>query len=456
MESFLLSDVIKAVDGKILYQFEDTRIIHVTTNSREVKKGSLFVPIVGNRCDAHDFIAAAFKNGAVACFTERDNLDFNNKNLIKVENTCSALQNLASWYRSKITNPIISVTGSVGKTSTKEMLAAAFSAKHNVLKTFGNQNSQIGVPLTIFNIEKKHDFSIVEMGISEFDEMEKISKVAKANYSVITNIGISHIENLGTQNNILLEKLHSADYIGKNGKLFLNGDDPLLFSYYDSANDNRYILFGTSPHCHYMAKNILSNKHSTEFELVYPGGSTMVLLPTIGKHNVINATAAISVAHCLGLDLQEIKQGISEYETPKMRQKIHKKNNLTIIDDSYNASPDSIKSGIEVLNKTKKNRTIMVIADMLELGKLSEQEHFKIGLHIAENEIDFAVCIGNYSKYISKGIEEKNICTSIKIAENNFEAYEYLRKILQPYDTILVKGSRGMKTDEIVNNLLNL
>lgn len=458
MQAINLKDVLKAVDGNLICKGAEKEIKHVITNSKEIQKDSLFVPIVGERFDAHDFIQPAFESGAVASFASKE-IDLSkinpDKTIIKVKDTKSALQALATWYRENLKLPIIAVTGSVGKTSTKEMVAAALGKNHKVLKTSGNQNSQIGVPLTIFNIENTHDFAVVEMGMSEFGEMARIARVAKPNFCVITNIGISHIENLKSKENILKEKLNAANYIGTDGILFLNADDQLLLEYYNENKLNKkIILFGEEKISDYKAENIISSEGKTKFKLCCPYGKYDIKIPTVGKHNVTNALAAIAVACNLGLDINEIKQGLLNYKNLKMRQEIHRKNSITIIDDSYNASPDSFKSGINVLNSVKANRRILVVADMLELGEFSNKAHFDIGTLAAKNNITCVLAIGKFADFVCSGAKKINELTKTIKCENNIKAYEFLEKYLKPNDAVLIKGSRGMHTDEIVKQLL--
>ncbi len=458
MEPISINEITKAVNGELLSSTENFEINHINTNSKNIDKNSLFVPIVGEHFDAHEFITDAFNSGSLATFTEKQipmNSLTDNKAIIKVNNSLEALQKFAAWYRSKLKTTVVSVTGSVGKTSTKEMIYCAISQKHNVLKTFGNQNSQIGVPLTIFNIEKKHEFAVVEMGMSEFDEMQRISNVAKPNFCVITNIGISHIENLKSKENILKEKLHAADYIGEKGILFLNGDDPILLQHYKDNRSDNFILFGENEHCQYRATEAISDGIFTEFKLICPFCQTKVKLPAIGRHNIKNALAAIAVALNLGLDIEEIKKGLLKYENPKMRQQIYNVKGITIIDDSYNASPDSIKSGIDVLKSIKAKRCIIVVADMLELGEFSENAHFELGQYIAKKKLDYAVCIGKFANNISDGINTISNKTDVKISKDNKQAYCILKSILKDGDAVLVKGSRAMHTEQIVNYLLN-
>ena len=454
MKSLSIRDIVNAVSGELLCGNENQLISSIVTDSKKVINNSLFVPIKGEKVDAHKFINDAFKLGAKATFTQYKNLASNSGTYILVEDSKKALQKLASFYRDKFNVPVIGITGSVGKTTTKEMVACALSYGGKVMKTKGNQNSQIGLPLTLFRLEDDDDFAVVEMGMSEFGEMQRLAKVAKVNRAIITNIGISHIENLKTQENIRNEKLHIIDCFNKNDTLFLNGNDPLLHAL-EGALDVKTVFFGTEEFCDYRAVNITSTETSTEFTLVSEKYNTKVSIPTIGMHNVFNALASIAVAVDVGLDIDTILEGLNTFKQPDMRQQINRTGYITLIDDSYNASPDSIKSGINVLKTIQKNnRSIAVIGDMLELGEHSYHAHSALGEYLAEKNIDIVVTIGNESKAIVDGVKSKSQNIIAKSFNSNCEAIDYLDQIIKKNDTLIVKGSRGMHTDEIVNYLL--
>lgn len=450
-----IKEIINAVNGKLLCGDENSTITDIQYDSREVKSGALFVPIIGENVDAHKFISQCFESGAGASFTQYENTEKNGA-LIYVNDTKKALQDLASWYRDKFSCPIIGITGSVGKTTTKEMIYSALATKLNVMKTKGNQNSQIGLPITVFNIKEENDCAVIEMGMSMFGEMEKLADIAKPNYAVMTNIGVSHIENLKTQENILKEKINIAKHFDNNSILFVNGDDEYLkkASDYTSA---KIVTFGISENCDYRAENISYTNNSAVFTMINGNEKETVELNVIGKHNVLNALAAFAVGHCMGVDTQSIKIGLKGYNPPPLRQQIHKlESGITVIDDSYNASPDSVRSAVNVLASINNNgRKIAVLADMLELGDIAVSEHIKIGEYLAENNIDIAVTVGDLAENIAKGFEsiKKNIAA--KSFVSNKDAYLYIKSVIKNGDTILIKGSRGMKTDEIVKNILN-
>ena len=451
-----INEIVSATNGKLLCGNLNTYINSISTNSKEISENTLFVPIKGQKTDAHDFIESAFDNGAIATLTERNECNQKDKTYILVNDTKLALQRLAEYYRMKFNIPVIGVTGSVGKTTTKEIIASALSAKGRVMKTSGNQNSQIGVPLTVFKLCPEDDFAIIELGMSEFGEMERISKVAKVNHAVITNIGISHIENLKTQENICKEKLHIIDHFDSESVLYLNGDDPILSKLKGKINA-KTVFFGTSSFCDYKAENIeIIDNNTTKFDLITPNQETKMQIPTIGNHNVLNSLAAVAICIDLGFNIDEIQNGLNTFKQPKMRQQITNTGFITVIDDSYNASPDSIKSGINILKSvSNNNRTIAVLADMLELGEYSFNAHFSLGEYLAENKVDIVLTVGNEAKAICQGALSQSKNITAKSFENNEQVMSYLNKIITKGDVILVKGSRGMHTDEIVNQLLS-
>jgi UDP-N-acetylmuramoyl-tripeptide--D-alanyl-D-alanine ligase len=323
------------------------------------------------------------------------------------------------------------------------------------MKTKGNFNSQVGLPITLFGLEKDHDVAVIEMGMSEHGEMARLADIARPNYAVITNIGLSHIENLKSQKNIRNEKLHIIDHFDKNSVLFLNGDDPILSAMIGFL-PCKTIVYGTGYNAHYQAKHIVTEDKHTTYALQTPIQGRTVFLPTLGKHNVLNSLAAIAIADYLGVDLDEAIEKIGQYVPPSMRQEIHEVGGVTIIDDTYNASPDSIRSGLDVLRGLEcSGRRVAVLADMLELGELSEQAHYDVGVAAAEAGVDVLVTVGKRAENIGKGAKSVNPAVLVCSQKDNEQAVHYLTHKLRPGDCVIVKGSRGMKTDEIVRGLLH-
>ncbi len=477
MEALTVKEIVKAVEGVLLSGDENIRITSVSTNSKELNEGALFVPIIGERVDAHQFIPNAIAAGAkavfTACFPEKM---VEGAAYIKVDNTLHALQNLAGYYRNMFRIPVVGITGSVGKTTTKEMIAAVLATQYQVVKTQGNMNSQVGLSLTLFGIEKKHQVAVVEMGMSEPGEMEKLAAIARPTISVITNIGVSHIGQLGSQENIRREKLNIIDENTENSVIYVNGQDALLkelVSFQEKLSKGERSVplaektcralkqtaiksYGIGESFSYTGKNVASQKENTIFTYVSERHHEEVTLRVLGEHNVMNGIVALAIGEQLGIDPKVGKMGLYEYQPIAMRGQILRKNGLVIIDDTYNASPDSMKSGIAVLLSLEGvNRRVAVLADVLELGEASYHLHYQVGESIVEDalkgkKIDELVAIGESAKAIKEAVDAGKVEIKTNWFGSNQEAVEHLKETLMNGDAILVKGSRGMHTDEIV------
>lgn len=448
-----VQQIAEASKGKILYGDPETNVTSVSTDSRKIEKGALFVPIIGEKTDAHKFIPSVFEAGAAAVFSQEP-IASCGKAVISVKNTLDALQDTAAAYRSGFHIPFVGVTGSVGKTTTREMVALALSSELNVMKTKGNFNSQIGLPLTIFDLCENHEAAVMEMGMSNFGEMERLAKIAKPDFAVVTNIGLSHIGQLKTKENIMKEKLHITDCFGEKSVAFLNGDDEMLSALKGKLPFDT-VYYGTGANSDFRAVNIETHPEYTIFEFTAPDGKHgQVHLSVPGKHYVLDALAALAVCSRLGVSLTRAADALSSYRPLAMRQQIHSLNGITVIDDSYNSSPDALKESINVLAGFKGGKRIAVLADMLELGDFSQEAHFNAGVHAAKSGIDSVLAIGSHAKDISDGA--RSICHDIDchVFTSNTEALELLKKSLNTGDTVLVKGSRGMHTDEIVKGIM--
>lgn len=448
-----LSEIIKACGGRLLCTgdtafWEGTVVTGFATDSRECKSGVMFVPIHGENTDGHAYIGKAFENGATASFTDHE-IHSQERPLVLVNDCRAALQKTAAWYRSQFEIPVVGITGSVGKTTMKEMVAQALTAKFNVHKTAGNQNSQVGVPVTVCGLKKEHTAAVVEMGVSMPGEMDRISAVVKPTCAVMTNIGVSHIEFLKSRENILAEKSHIADYLPENGVLFVNGDDDLLPTLKNTCG-HKVMTFGLDPRCDWRASGLKEADKGTFFTCQGPGNQQAeVFVPAAGEHNVRNALVAVAVASFLGVALTDAVRAIGAYKTPPMRQQILSLSGLTLIDDSYNASPDSMRSALDVLaSRQVEGKRVAVLADMLELGNFSREGHSAVGKYAREKGVDLLVAVGELARDIAVGFGEAACWFA-----TNEEAEEFLLQKLASGDAVLVKGSRGMKTDEIVTKL---
>lgn len=450
MQNFCVRDIVKATNGTLLCGDMNTEVCSVSTDSNSIGEKALFVPIIGERVDAHKFIDSAIENGAVAVFTsEHDDME-SNIPYIRVSNTTMALQDLGKAYGKKMIMPKIGVTGSVGKTTTKEMIACALSAGYKVFKTSGNSNSQIGVPLTLLKIEEDDQIAVIEMGMSMRGEMSRLAELIDLDDAVITNIGVSHIEQLKTQDGICDEKFHIEDAIRKeDGIVFINGDDEILKRRESNLKHN-IITFGLNNDNDYFATDIKAKNGGIDFVInIKNKGTYKARINVLGEHNVRNALVALAVAHRHGVEISDAIKALSEYEGVSMRQQISVCDEVTIIDDSYNASPASMKAGIDVLcSIDNSGRKIAVLADMLELGEKTADYHREVGAYISGKEVDELVLFGELSVNIGNGSDKE-----FKVFKSRDEINEYLKNTLKKDDAVLFKGSRGMKLNECVDFL---
>ena len=446
MKSMSLREIAAACGGQ--YFGEETKldmeVTGVAIDSRKVADGYLFVPIKGARVDGHDFIPQVMEKGALCTLSEHEleNADYP---YILVASSEQALKDIAEHYRKALDIKVVGITGSVGKTSTKEMIASVLSQKYNVLKTAGNFNNEIGLPLTIFNIRDEHEVAVLEMGISDFGEMTRLTKMARPDICVITNIGLCHLENLIDRDGVLKAKTEMFIHKQPDAKIILNGDDDKLITV-DGAK-----FFGLSTERDAYADNIHSlSLRGTTCTLHLGDNSIDVLIPIPGHHMVYNALAGAMVGRELGLTAEEIKAGVEALVPVSGRNNMISTDSFLIIDDCYNANPISTKASLDVL-ATADSRKVAILGDMFELGENEKELHRGVGEHAAEKEIDVLVCIGPLSKNTAEG------ALGHKTAVHHFETKaEFLSKVetlLCKDDCILVKASHGMEFPEIVEKL---
>ncbi len=422
----------------------DMEVTGVAIDSRKVADGYLFVPIKGARVDGHYFIPQVMEKGALCTLSERE-LEDADYPYILVSSSEQALKDLAEHYRKALDIKVVGITGSVGKTSTKEMIASVLSQKYNVLKTAGNFNNEIGLPLTIFNIRDEHEVAVLEMGISDFGEMNRLAKMARPDICVITNIGLCHLENLIDRDGVLKAKTEMFNYKQPDAKIILNGDDDKLITVKDAQ------FFGLSTEHDAFADNIHSlSLRGTTCTLHLGDNNIDVLIPIPGHHMVYNALAGAMVGRELGLTSEEIKAGIEALVPVSGRNNMISTDSLLIIDDCYNANPISTKASLDVL-ATADSRKVAILGDMFELGENEKELHRSVGEHAAEKEIDVLVCIGPLSKYTADGALGKE--TAVHHFETKADFLAQAESLLRKDDCILVKASHGMEFPEIVEKL---
>ncbi len=444
----------KACDGRYHGPKEllDTEVTFVTTDSRKVEKGGLYVPFKGANVDGHDFISQVMEKGALLTLTEHAEGMPENTPYILVESTALAIQKIAGLYRKEMDIPVVGITGSVGKTSTKEMIASVLNQKYRVLKTLGNFNNNLGLPLTIFRITEEDEIAVLEMGISHFGEMELLAETAEPDTMVITNIGTCHLEFLKDRDGVFRAKTESFDYVKLDGTVILNGEDDKL-SQVEDVHGRRPIFYGRSPRYRVYADNIkpLGIK-GIACTINMDEESIDVTIPVPGEHQVLNALSAAAVGACYGLTLEEIKAGIESLETLSGRFNIIENDHVTVIDDCYNANPMSMKASLDVL-KDALGRKVAILGDMGELGKDEAALHKEVGTHSANLPIDLYLLAGELSKQIAEGIREENPDASILQYESVEALLKELNTTVKDGDTILVKASHFMQFDKIVDAL---
>lgn len=448
-----LEEIVKAVEGKCLNkgQFGNNIIRHICTNSKEIKPESLFIPIRGTRFDGHHYIKEVFDQGSIAALTEIEEVQDERLCTIYVRDTKKALLDLARYYRSLFNIPVIAVTGSVGKTSTKDLVAAVLSSKYKVHKTQGNYNNEIGVPLTLFELDESHEAAVIEMGMNHFGEIHNLTMTARPDIAIITNIGTSHIENLGSREGILKAKLEILDGLSSDGVLILNTDNDML----SQVNDIKVktIKYGINHHASYRAQNIIVHLNKLYAHIITPEDNYDIEIPALGEHMVLNALAAIAAADYLSLTKEEIIKGLKTYVPGKMRMNIHNfSNGITVIDDTYNASLESMKAALKTLeNYPSDGEKIAVLGDILETGDYAKTLHEEVGNFAASVKINRLCAVGEKAKHIYNGC--MNIPSNIKIKYyETKEAYiDDMKRFLAKGDTVLVKASRGMQFEKIVD-----
>lgn len=473
MEQMTLERIAAACGG-VYYGAEADRqktAAGAVIDSRLVEKGDLFIPVKGERVDGHKFIPDVFDKGALAVLSEHRLSDAKGPYIL-VDSTLDAMKRLAEYYRKSLDIKVVGITGSVGKTSTKEMIASVLSQRYRVLKTEGNFNNEIGLPLTIFRIKKEHQIAVLEMGISEFGEMHRLARMANPDVCVITNIGLCHLENLGTRDGILKAKTESFAHLTPDGIAVLNGDDDKLCDI-RMVNGRPPVFYGLGGEPGQVglqegAKTLAPRQvYATDVEALGLSGTRAVIhvrnpqgpetvfpveIPIAGEHNVYNALAAAAVAVKLGLSAEEIKRGIEAVQTIGGRSNQIEKNGMIIIDDCYNANPVSMKASIDVLAEAP-GRKVAVLGDMGELGENERQLHAMVGEHFAGKGIDALFCTGELSGELAAAVAKSSPQTEVFYLESRQELFDKLCAYVKSGDTVLVKASHFMGFGEVVKRL---
>ena len=485
---FSLQEIVEATKGRLYGQGngqgEDVQVTGVSTDSRSDVAGCLFVPITGPAFDGHDYIEKAFEKGAICALTEHEP-EYESKNelfpLIKVSSTRQALIDLAAYDRNNFSGPVVAITGSAGKTTTKEIIASVLSQKYKTLKTQGNFNNDIGLPLTLLEREEDHEAMVLEMGMNHLGEIRILSKIGKPDICLITNIGDAHIENLGSREGILQAKSEIFEGMGQGGTVILNGDDPLLAALPKVPHAGRTVYcYKTESAAQkegnwisvsmidYLGVNGTSCNISwqTEGSAKYPTGNMQVYIPLPGDHMVMNGLMAFAVGLELGLNPAEIAAGIKEFKPPGHRMAITEVRGMTVVNDSYNASPSSMKAAVDMLTDSLKEdgrRKVCIFGDMFELGEYGEALHKEVGQYAAAKKVDLLIAVGPLSRHMYEAFTEaeagihrerdrKSHGTGVYFQTKEAFIAEW-QDYLQPGDTVLIKASRGMALESIAEEI---
>ncbi|MDK0804428.1 UDP-N-acetylmuramoyl-tripeptide--D-alanyl-D-alanine ligase [Clostridium perfringens] len=446
-----LQEIVKATKGVLLKEADVKEIKAVSTDTRKIEEGTMFIALKGENFNGNNYVLEAFNKGAKIAIVDEVKCDLNelkeDVDLIKVQNTGRALMDLAKFYREKLGLKVVGITGSAGKTSTKDLVAAVLSDKYKVFKTKGNFNNEIGLPLMILELDSTYDVAILEMGMRGLGQIKELAEIASPDLGIITNIGISHIEILKTRENILKAKMEIATFFDKNNTLVVCGNDDFLGSL--PSAEYKIVKTGVGENFKIGAKNIALEELSSKFT-VYDGEKEEEFsLDMPGEHNISNLMLGIAIAKELGVSFEEMKRGLNNIEATSMRLELIKKDGFSILNDCYNSSPVAVKSAIDVMKNIEGKRRIAVLGTMRELGHKSEEAHEEIGKYAKENGIEKVLCFGDFSENIKEGYGEG--CT---VYENKEELIKDLLNIICDGDIILVKASRSLKFEEITKALL--
>lgn len=462
MKNLTIKEIIKVTKGELIQGNLDLICKNFSKDTRTIEKGDTYIAIKGEKFDGNLFWKQALEKGADCVivsdiqYEEEDLKKLKNKTILKVEDTLKALYEIARLKRSFYQIPVIAITGSVGKTSTKDIIASVVSQKYKTLKTMGNNNNNIGLPFTILRLQEE-EAMVLEMGMNHFGEISLLSSIAKPNICIITNIGTSHIGNLGSRENILkakLEILEGAD----SPTVIVNNDNDLLHKWQEENKGKRNIItYGIHEPSDRNARDIILKEDSSEFICHIDGEDIKIKVPVGGEHFILNALCAVSVGKLLKIETEKIKKGIEEFKLTKKRMDITElKNGVKIINDAYNASLESMQASLKYLAELKNNRKIAVLGDMLELGEYSQKLHEQVGKEVYQNKIDILMCSGEKAEYIAKKAKEMGMSEeNIYYFKNKEEMTDKLKEIMKQGDVILLKASNGMRFFDIVERVVN-
>ncbi len=452
MEALYISELANIVDGRVIGQ-PRALVTGVCLDSRKVKPGDLFIPLEGRNTDGHNFIMHAFANGATAALSEKGLSNIpHNATLILVDDTLKALQQLGIASLNKAKPIVVGVTGSTGKTSTKEMIDLVLKEKFSSFKSQGNLNSEQGLPLALCDLCDQDEVATLEMGMRGKGQIKQLTEIAPPNIAVITNIGKVHLEMFDNQEELAMAKAEILDGLEENGVGILNGDNQWCRKIADKFSDVNILFFGLEEGNDYRAIDLKrDDKGNFSYTLIKENEKIRVELPLPGKHLVYNSLAAFAVGDVLNVNWDNIVEGISHFQTLQGRQKVHYVNNVTIIDDTYNSNPDSIKAALEQLKYTPtKGKKIAVLGDMKELGGEAVSSHRQVGIVMENYDVDVVVCYGELAKFIGEELDVRHSSIKVYYEDDKDSIVKLLKEIVKEEDVLLVKGSRSMEMEKIL------
>ena len=458
MHKIYVKDIINICGGKLLIGDINLPLENFSKDTRNIKKDDVYIAIKGDKFDGNNFIDDAFSKGASCCIIDNNNhLDitkYKNKTIIKVKNSIKCLQELAKYKRSLYNIPVIAITGSVGKTSTKDIVYEVVSKKYKTLKPDGNLNNHIGLPLTILKL-KDHEALVVEMGMNHLKEISLLTSIAKPNIAIITNIGTAHIGNLGSRENILKAKLEITESLSKENTLIINNDNDLLHKESSTLKEKyNLITIGINNKSNYIATDIIDNIFSSTFKIE----NNNVTINVGSTAFIYNSLVAYSIGILLKINIKDIIKAISEFKLSAHRlEKKVSKSGINIIDDTYNANQDSMINALSLLSKVKNKRRVAILGDILELGDYSKEIHRNIGNNITKDSVDILILIGKEVNYIKESAINNNFNKSNIYSYKDYkEAIANIDSIIDKNDIVLLKASHGMNLVKIVEHLLDL
>ena len=422
----------------------------VSTDSRKISTGELFVALKGENCNGESFAKDALKKGAAAVLVSKIAKRLPEGVVLKVDDTLEAYRQIAGAWRNRFNIPVVAVTGSNGKTTTKDLTAAALDALGHVQKTSGNFNNEVGVPMTLLELNDKHKAAVVEIGMRGLGQIKSLAEVVRPTIGIITNVSETHIEILGSIENIAKAKGELVEAIQEGGTIILNADNQYTLAMKNLVRDGvRVLTYSLEKDADFIAKNILIGSVSTEFTLSFKGKEYDFEIPMLGRHNVSNALAAIAAGFAVGLTFSELQRGFSTLTTTKMRYEVIRRDGLTIINDAYNASPASMRAAIKTTAEVYDGRLIAVLGDMLELGDISERVHRELGAELVENKFDTLITLGELGKFIAAGALDAGL-KNVYSFDTHEDVAKKILELVREGDTILFKASHVMHMEKII------